>query len=159
MQGLDTKRRNGRKMNNRKLKPILEQMTDEKTGFTYEGLIPNGIKKIMRVSTQMLGCTEVVFENLEEGLLKQIVSKNGLNYEKKKRASEFGCGCVAKLFERIHELDDTNTCTITKPRRFWFSAIIADVVDNSVRVYDSKEAVEIAAELIEQYLEGKILHW
>ena len=143
-------------MSNINLKPILEHIKGRETGSVYGGPVPDGIKKVIRVSTQIFDYTEVVFENLEEELLRQIVSENGLNYERKKRASEFGCGCVKKFFERMNELDNTITYTITKPRRFWFSALIADVVNNSVRVYDTKEAVEIAAELLNRYLEKQI---
>jgi len=130
-------------------------MKGKKADSTYGGPIPDGIKKITRVSTQMLDCTEVVFENLEERLLKQIVNGNGLNYEKKKRASDFACGCVAKLFERLCEFDreHRDAYTITKPKRFWFSTIIADVVDNSVRVYDTRKGIGIVSEILEQYLE------
>lgn len=131
-------------------------MRGEEAGFVYGGHIPDGIKRIIKVSTQIFDFIEVVFETLEEGLLKQLVNENGLNYERKKRASEFGCGCVKKFFERMNELDNTITYTITKPRRFWFSVIIADVVDNSVRVYDTKGSIEIAAELLDQYLEKEM---
>lgn len=136
------------------IKEILEQMKGKEVDTVYRGFIPPTIKKIIRMAYEISYCTEVVFKNLNEELLKQIAVNNGLVYEKKKQRTGFTCGCVANLFERMHELNNsTNTYTITKPRRLWSSAIIADVVNNTVRVYDTKRSIEIAAEVLEQYLE------
>ncbi len=153
VQGHEPKCRSSDKMVNRNIKLILEQMKGKKTDSLYEGVIPDGIRKIIRVSTGIFDYTEVKLKNLEEKLLKQIMDDAGLSYKKKAQEGDFACGCVRRVFERMYELEDTDAYTITKPRRFWFSTLIADVVNDSVRIYDTKGSIEIAAELLEQYLE------
>jgi hypothetical protein len=137
------------------LREILEQMKNKKTGYKYEGNIPASIREIMRISTRIFNYTEVVFENLEEIIIKDIVKDFGLDYEKKIRTIDIACGhCPIK---EIYKCDGepSNASTITKPKKFWVPSVIADVVNNSIRIYDTKEGVEIGAEIINQYLEKR----
>jgi hypothetical protein len=141
-------------MSSRNIKEILEQMKSKKVDCPYQGTLPAGINKIKRLAWETGDCTEVIFENLDEELFRCIVTDNGLVYRPKRRRSGSTCGCVANLFETMRRLDNSaRKYTIKKPRRPWFSATIADVVDHSVRVYDTKKSIEIAAEVLEQYLE------
>lgn len=149
-----------RQMSAEDLREILKRMMGKTTDAMYKGVLPSGVKKIMRVAARMSDCTEVVLERWEEGLLRQIARDVGLRYERNRRADEFACGCAMRVMERMRATDAINSYQITKPRRFWFSAHVADVVNESVRVYDTTQSIELAAELLEHYLktEGRTSH-
>lgn len=134
------------------MREILEQMKKKKPGFRFEGTMPGGIKDIKRISTRIFNYTEIIFESLEENLIKEIVDEIGLQYEKKKRTADFACERCPMRAEHAYDGEPNNAYIIKKPRRFWFSAIIADVINNSVRVYDTREGVGIGAEILIRYL-------
>ncbi|MFB0566668.1 MAG: hypothetical protein ACETWK_13455 [Candidatus Aminicenantaceae bacterium] len=139
------------------LREILEQMKKKKAGYIYEGVMPDTIKEIRKISTRNFDYTEIVFKGLEKNLLRQMANDAGLNYEKKKRTVDFTCERCPMRQEHASDGEPSNAYIITKPKRFWFSAVIADVVNNSVRIYDTREGVEIGAVILEQYLKKSML--
>ena len=111
-----------------------------------------GVKKIIRITVPASDCSEVVLDHLEGDVLRQMASEAGLRYEKKSRADEFACGCAMRVLARMRATDAISSYEITKPRRFWFSVHVADVVNGSVRLYDTRQSIELTAELLEKYL-------
>jgi len=142
-------------MTNANLREILEQMKGKKIGSKYEGPLPNGIIEIRRVASRNFDYTEVILKDMEEKLIRQIVDKAGLNYEKKKRTVDFACEMCPMKQICAADGEPPNAYTITKSRKFWFSDVIADIVNNSIRFYDTKKGIEIGAEILNQYLEKK----
>jgi len=41
---------------------------------------------------------------------------------------------------------------IAKPRRFWIPGLVADILNNSIIIYDTKEGIELGSEIVERYL-------
>jgi len=122
-------------------------MVGKPAGTVYTGTLPLGVKKILRLAN----CTEVVIAHWDSKLFRQIVRETGLRC-KKARADEFACSCAMRVLERIHATDGVNNYEVTKPRRFWFSTHVTDVVGGSVRVDDREQSTEVTAKVLELYL-------
>lgn len=136
-----------------RIKDILLLMKKEKTGFKYEEIISPCIKEIRRISTKNFNFAEVIFENLDEDLIWQIVNEMGLNFEKKKRTIDYVCQRCPVHKEHALDGDLSDTYLITKPRKFWVPALVADIVLDSMRIYDTKEGIELGSEILARYLE------
>jgi hypothetical protein len=136
-----------------RLVEILTQMRGKRTGSRYEGVpVPDAIREIRRVSTANFDYTELVFNKLNKRLVKEIINDAGLKYEKKRRTVDFSCEHCSLKQECSSNGEPSSVYIITKPKRFWFPGVIADVVNHCIRVYDTRESIEMVAEVLARYL-------
>lgn len=139
-----------------RLREIVEQMKGKEIGSIYDGVIPDAIRKIRKISTKKFDYIEIVFQDLEYDLLKKITDDFGLKHEKKGAIDSPCERCLIKE-ECISEKESSDAYTIIKPKKF-FPIPIADVVYNSIRVYITRDSLKIGSEIIDQYLEKIYLH-